>query len=157
MLENSESFHYHEINHLHRRIHCSLPDWINYKKQRSVVLWRWPLLRAHSCVSKRAWTDHQTASAPSCSGWAERKTAADASRADGKRRRFLLYARGGLRPAASRNTPSGSDETNGGDETRGGSQWLKETVTFRDEVKNPNKCGCSDECISVDRSSFIEQ
>lgn len=71
-----------------------------------------PRLQTRSCGSRPAWRDHQTASAPSCTGWAELKTAADFFHDVGTKHPFLSDGKEILQRAGSHNTPSWSGETN---------------------------------------------
>lgn len=99
-------------------VNRSLPDLISKNDKRRERWWRIvllcgsPRLQTHSCGSRPAWRDRQTASAPSCIGWAELKTAADFSRDGGTKHLFLPDGKEILQQAGSHNKPSWSEETN---------------------------------------------
>lgn len=67
-----------------------------------------PHFQTRSCGSRPAWRGHRTTWAPSCSDWAEQKTAAGFSRAAGTGHLPLLSGKELLQPAGIHNTLSWS-------------------------------------------------
>ena len=99
--------------------------WRITRLEEGVLLCGSPRSPSHSCGSKPAWTDHQTASAPCGTGWAGQRTAADVSQAAARKRPPLPSWTELLQPAESHNTPSWSENTNRSRKQRQDSLFIK--------------------------------